>query len=129
MKIFILLLVLFLCEPISAGCFDEPADSQLPHISKTDEHRASFLRSQIRALRLEISFVEERIARTRRELQLEICTLTSVVDLSNRRELEQDVRAIFAQREARLVARIGVLKNELEKLEGRLGKASVRRQN
>ena len=129
MKIFILLLALFRCEPTRAGCFDGPVHIQLPQISKTDEHRASFLRSQIRALRLEISFVEERIVRTRRELQLEICTLTGFVDLSNRLELEREVRAIFAQREARLVARIGALKNQLEKLEGRLAKACLRRQS
>ena len=122
MRIFIVLVGLTCCTSTNAGQVEEPAQNQAPEMANIGGHRASFLRAQIRALRLEISFVEERIARTRRELRLELRALTNDLDLPHCRELEQEVREIFAQREARLVARFDTLGSELEKLEKRLAK-------
>lgn len=123
MRIFILLVALTYCTSTNAGQFEEPAQNQSPEMAKIGDRRASFLRAQIRARRLEISFVEERIARTRRELRLELRDLTNDPDSPHCRELEQEVREIFAQREARLGARIGALGKELERLEKRLAKS------
>ena len=83
---------------------------------------ARFLRGQIRALRLEAGFVEEWIARAKLELARELRELERHPDSAHRHALDEEIREIYVQREARLTDRLSIVQDELQRLEHRLVK-------
>lgn len=99
-----------------------PGHATLAATEHGADRRADAIRGEIRFLRLEITFVEERIAWVRQELKMELRELPPGFESAERRQLQDQIRKFYGERERRLRQRQVALQHEVERLVRHLAK-------
>ncbi len=117
-----ILLALSPASPSGSTVTPRPAKPGRMEMSKEQFQRSRlrYLRRRIRDLRLEFHFVQQRIAHLPQEraIELRLVELAGVDDVLN-----EKIRRIFSEREARLQERLDLVRGQLAAAEKRLASA------